>query len=201
MEYTPFHTTRKLVESHLSVKDILCTLSTLQFYVTMGGTIDTVHDKYELSQKSYLRSFVDGYLEVRSKTKNNIKARSFKMISNSAFGWTVMDSVKHSVKTEMVIARAALRRRVHVPLFRRVILLKGDRALVVSGRRRIYVSQPSFIVYQILELCKLEIRVLLQYHTKGLRCWQCVLHIWWHRFCRHKHIQCSRYQWILISHS
>ncbi|XP_042858741.1 uncharacterized protein LOC122244830 [Penaeus japonicus] len=148
---------KKLVASHLPQRNYLVSLKFLQLLMTLGLEIAQVHSVYSFTQKTFLEPFIRGNIERRVQAVGKSRQMAFKCLSNSIFGRCLLNPLKRSLNTKVVTKRGKFLGVVRNPLFQRMFPLRTYRVITVCKNPVVYMTQPQYIGYHILELAKYQL--------------------------------------------
>lgn len=141
---------KKLVATHVVPQtNYLVSLKLLQSLM--------VRRVYSFTQKEFLEPLIRGNVKKRAQAVGESRQMAFECLSNSIFGRCLLNPLNRSLKTRVVTKPEHFLTVVNDPHFQRMIPPRTNRLITVSKTPFVYMSQPQYIGYHILELAKYQI--------------------------------------------
>ncbi|MEL7523725.1 MAG: hypothetical protein AAGJ80_19245, partial [Cyanobacteria bacterium J06553_1] len=156
----------KLVGHHERQENILYHLKHLRLLMDLGLEVERVKCVYRFKQARYMEDFVRQNIKYRRDEASMHRKSCLKLVNNSLFGKTLYSQLKRNEKARVCTRPRDLLNAVRSPLFKRAIILREDRVLVVSRVAEIQLTHPLQIGFTVLEQSKVAMRTFFNHVLK-----------------------------------
>ena len=147
---------KKLVASHLGMSDYFVYLPLLQYLISLGMEVMNVKKVYKFKQGTFLKTFIDNNVRLRSIETNTIRKNALKLCSNGIFGRTLLNPENYATRVSIANNETSLLRNVSQPTYRKVDQISDTRYLITHNKKSIIADSPLYIGCAILDLAKLK---------------------------------------------
>lgn len=133
----------------------------LKFYLDRGMILEKFHYLYVFEQDYSLRDYVQGNIEKRRATKNEVMKTLYKLLNNSLYGKTC-ENVNKYRKFDIVHDESLINDDLNCPVNKTLkncqnMILFGENFLVEKKIQTVKLNKPIQIGFTILEFAKREI--------------------------------------------
>ncbi|XP_046347918.2 uncharacterized protein LOC125381613 isoform X2 [Haliotis rufescens] len=166
---------RKLVPNLYDKQKYVLHYRNLQFYLSQGMKLSKIHRAIQFKQSTWLKPYIDFNTQKRKEAKNETDKAFFKLANNSVFGRTMMNVRKH-VNVELVNSSKRLKKLCAKPTFEAFKIFNEDLAAVHLKKTSLYLNQPVYAGFSILDLSKIVMydfhynHIKLKYREKAQLC-------------------------------
>jgi len=145
----------KLVMTLYPKQNYIVYYKTLQFYIKHGLVLKKIHKGFSFSETYVFRDYIAGNLETRRNTKSKLVNELYKLLSNSIFGRTLMNSknffdvalCNNRQDAEKLLAKANLKS---------FSIINDDLTLFSMNKTEIKCNSFFYLGFTILERAKLR---------------------------------------------
>jgi hypothetical protein len=146
--------TKKLIADLHPRVDYVLPLKSLQFILkTTKATLHKITRAVVFDQEAVLSKFIHMCIEMRKKAKTKFEIDVWKLICNSIYGFSLLDSTKFK-RILLVYSKQTLSKLINNPLFVRANCFDENAAAVEMRMARLEVRQPVFLGISILSYSK-----------------------------------------------
>jgi hypothetical protein len=148
---------RMLISSHKLEKGLLIT-PLLQYYIKLGLKLQKIYQVVEYEGGYPFKEFVNNMVEARRKGDENpqsgVVAETMKLISNSSYGYQIMDRCRHS-ETRYVKEDTACK-LINKKQFKDYTQIDEDLFEITSAKSKTIHKEPIVVGFFILQFAKLR---------------------------------------------
>ena len=126
----------------------------LKFYLKHGMIIKKIHKIIEFRQSFWLKPYIDFNNKKRKEAENDFDKQFFKLMNNAFFGRTCMDVRKH-VNVKVALNKMNCKKYLSDPGMELFSILNDSTVIFKNLKSNLYLNQPIYIGFTVLELSKL----------------------------------------------
>lgn len=127
----------------------------LKFYIKHGLKIKKIHKILQFKQSYWLKSYINFNNKKRQESKNDFDKNFFKLMNNSFFGRTCMNVRKH-INVKVALNKSNCLKYLQDPGLDFFSILNETTVLFKNLKSNLYLNQPIYIGFTVLELSKLH---------------------------------------------
>lgn len=116
-----------------------------------GLELERVHKVFRYRQSNYMKSFIERNIAFRAEDNSKQRKSCLKLVNNSLFGKSLYSELKRREKASVINNAIKYLKAVRDPLFKRLIVLRENRVINISGAHEIRLSHPLQIGFTVLE--------------------------------------------------
>ena len=147
---------KRLVAGHFSLCQYGFHVRLLQFYLQVGCELTKIHDIIVFDQKPVFKPFIEVCVSQREIHRDiPILNKLFKLMGNSLYGRTILNTRKYNTDT-ILVRKKTLSRHLNNPRCRKIRLVGKDSFLVTKSKLSVTLEAPIYIGAVILQLAKLR---------------------------------------------
>ena len=143
----------KLVPNLFNKKNYVIHYIHLQLVLKLGVKLTKIHKGVIFFQSKFLSSYISKNLQERKEAKDAFTSLLAKQKSNSIYGRTLMNVRKH-MNVKLVTTTKKIEKLVRKKNFKEFKIFHENLAAVHLVKEKVYLNQPVFIGFSILELSK-----------------------------------------------
>ena len=102
-----------------------------------------------------MKTFIDGNITRRAHETNPFIKNALKLINNAIYGRSLLNQLNYATDSKICQNRDILVRSFAKPTFKKVDIIREDRALVTYNKSHVKVDSPIYIGFSILDSAKL----------------------------------------------
>lgn len=120
-----YHSTQKLILSHLPKKNYVVHFATLQFYLKMGVRITQIHRAVQFQQSAYLEPYITDNSLKRQHATSDFDKDYYKLMNNAVFGKSC-ENVRNRIDFRLCTTPNSLKSYTSKPLFKQCHIFTKD---------------------------------------------------------------------------
>ena len=155
----------KLVMTLYPKQNYVVYYKTLQFYLKHGLVLKKIHKGFSFSETYVFRDYIAGNLEARKNTKSELVNSLYKLLSNSLFGRTLMNS-KNFFDVTLCSSRVEAQKLLAKPNLKSFTIIDEDITLFSMHQIKQKCNSFFYLGFVILERAKLR---LYQSYYEGIK--------------------------------
>ena len=145
---------RKLIASHLPMKNHLFHLKYLQTLIKLGLEVEKVVKVYKFNQSLIFRDYIEKMAKIRAEKTSNEMKGVIKIFMNSLYGTTIKNVFQYSKNHRLCEDPKLLLKAVSKHNFNCVEKVGNDRYIITSNKKCVLANSPLYIGFSILECSK-----------------------------------------------
>ena len=150
----------KLIPNLRNKKNYIVHYRNLQFYLSKGLKLKTIHRALEFSQSNWLEPYIAFNTQKRAKAKNAFEKDFFKLANNSVFGKT-MENKRKRCNIQLITDSRKMERLAARPTYVSHKIFHENLVAVHYKQTKLLMDKPLYVGMCILELSKL---VMYNFH-------------------------------------
>jgi hypothetical protein len=163
MHWTPSE--QKLISDLDPKENIVVHHVLLWWMVNNGFKITKIHRVLQFNQKPYLKTFIDTFVNKRSRANSKVKKEMYKLMLNSAFG-KMCESVRNRSCCDAVTDPKECARFTAVPNFTSFTSIEKNMVLLHRKKRNVVLNKSIAEGISVLEISK---KLMLSFFTMCAR--------------------------------
>ena len=144
---------KKLVCDLHNKKKYIVHIMSLKQALNNGLKLKRVHRIIELSQKAWLKSYIDMNTELIKLAKDDFGKDLFKLMNNAVFGKTMGNIRKHR-DIKLVTINKKRNKLVSEPNYHMINYISEDLSIIEMNKTRVKMNKPIYLGLSILAIVK-----------------------------------------------
>ncbi|CAG2254152.1 unnamed protein product [Mytilus edulis] len=157
----------KLVPNLYDKEKYIVHYRNLQLYVELGMKIKKIHRVLKFKQSPWLKKYIDFNTEKRKIAKNEFEKCLYKLMNNSIFGRTLLNTRKHK-DVKLCHTEEKLNKETAKPSYASCKIFNEHLVAVEKKRVNVLMKQPIYVGFCILDLSKFLMYDFHYNHMKSL---------------------------------
>ncbi|XP_071153082.1 uncharacterized protein [Mytilus edulis] len=157
----------KLVPNLYDKEKYIVHYRNLQLYVELGLKIKKIHRVLKFKQCPWLKKYIDFNTEKRKNAKNEFEKCLYKLMNNSIFGRTLLNTRKHK-DVKLCHTEEKLNKETAKPSYASCKIFNENLVAVEKKRVNVLMKQPIYVGFCILDLSKFLMYDFHYNHMKSL---------------------------------
>jgi hypothetical protein len=144
-------TNKKLVPNLYDKKNYVCHIKNLQYYMSKGLIITTIHRVLEYEQRAWLKEYIDFNTDLRKKAKNDFEKDFYKLMNNAVFGKT-MENMRARVDIQLFTDEEKALYQIAKPQFINSKIYSENLIAIQQVKKVVALDKPIYAGMAILDL-------------------------------------------------
>lgn len=158
-------TTTRLIADLNPKHDYVIHSRTLKKYIELGVEITKFTKILEFNQAAYFKSYIETLMTFRKLAKTKFESDLYKYLSNSLFGFTILDR-ERMMNVKVVTDKTKAVTYSNSPLLDEIISINENMLLFIMRRKSVMLSSPIQIGTSVLAISK---AILYEYYYQVLK--------------------------------